>query len=1502
MKYEGCGVFLALLLAATPLPCRAQVALPAGVRAVWDMDAAYHEATPTRERICIDGLWRFQPAQKAGPPPAGDWGYFKVPGPWPQYRVNAWMAEEAQTLDRNPAWQQTDFKQVDLAWYEREIVVPEAWAGRRITLSAAWVDSYAAVFLDGKQVGELNFPGGDLEITTDCHPGQKQVLSVFVAAKPRSPKIDAYVAQAPSQRGTIGAFRGLCGDVFLCSAPAGPRIDDVKADTSVRKWQLGVDAAVSGLEEGAAYTLSGQVMDGARQVLAIVSKPFTAADLASGRIVFTSAWRPGKLWDTITPQNQYDLRLSLLDGKGAVADQFLPVRFGFRELWIDGRDFYLDGTRIHGSAVPLDNAVMSPSACTYDRARATFRRLKSFGINLVYTHNYNCTAGVHLSYDEVLRAADDEGMLVSFSLPNWIDYEWPWNEKHPETTNGYPQDVAYYVRSAENHPSVVFWSTSHNVMGYSQDENPDLIDGLSPADRAPGAHPDPQGDHNVYIASLVSDVIHRFDDTRPIYHHESGNMGQMYTLNCYLDFVPMQERADWFEHWAEKGVKPLFLVEYGLPMDENWLNYREGYVLFGSPMLHELWTPEWGAQYRGDAAYRLSDDEKENIRFEAQHWRSQQMFHKSLYPHFERASFPNVNGVQAMYISDDWPAFRTWGVSAFTPWELLGRGWRLSPGVSLPAVPCATDWDHLQKPGYSPDFIPPVNSIDAGGKLADWTANSSARAFLRYSRPLLATIGGKPARFTSKDHNFLPGETVAKQAIIIDDSRHPVTCDCSWSIGLASSAKGHGAKGSKAVAVETGQQARVPISFVVPANTPPGHYQLEMSAKFSTGETQDDAFGIDVLPPATRPKPGSAGIALFDPAGETGKLLARLGVHTRPVTAGSSLAGCSMLVIGKDALAPSGPEPDLSRVPDGLKVLVFEQTKDVLEERLGFRVQEYCLRRVFPRVAAHPALAGLTAENLRDWRGAGTTVPARIPWSRLTNFKLVGNGGWEGPEGMYESWAGLDVVRPWRCGCDGSVASMLIEKPACGDFLPIVDGGFNLQYSPLMEYREGRGMVLFCQMDVTGRTEEEPAADRLAANLLAYVSAWKPAPRRQVLYAGPPEGKAHLESTGLKVADYAGGAPAAGQVLVVGPGGGQLLAPHAAAIDRWVKAGGSLLALGLGQDEANSFLPFKVATSMAEHIASDIRPQPLDGLFAGVSPSDLYVRDPRQIPLVTGGAAVIGDGVLANKANVVFCQLLPWTYDYKARNGSAWHLGNTAHNVKPTFQRASFLLSRLLANRGATPDTPLLGRFGKPPVDAESLQDLLDATYLEGGGKELVLSARWKGLSVAFATTRSSPQGWNTPAFDDSQWSAVEFPGTWYPKGPTQSGWNFYYRLKFDAPADAAGKDMTLMLGPAYDEDWVYLNGTEVGGFHGNGHPSQKCAISGALLHAGENVLAVRVLVWHDAGGVQPMGAAGQLAGEQWKRLRDPLAYLPRDGARQLWGLYLDLPTYYDDPYRYHRW
>jgi hypothetical protein len=457
-----------------------------------------------------------------------------------------------------------------------------------------------------------------------------------------------------------------------------------------------------------------------------------------------------------------------------------------------------------------------------------------------------------------------------------------------------------------------------------------------------------------------------------------------------------------------------------------------------------------------------------------------------------------------------------------------------------------------------------------------------------------------------------------------------------------------------------------------------------------------------------------------------------------------------------------------------------------------------------------------------------------------------------------------------------------------------------------MEYREGRGMVLFCEMDVTGRTEPDPAAARLVGNLIGYVSAWKPAPTSdRVLWAGDAAGKAHLESLGLQVDDATGAALPAGEVLVVGPGGGRKLTASAAAVRSWLARGGSILTVGLDQEEADAFLPFRVTTKRDEHVAAIFPPPAAGSALAGISPAEVYVRDPRPIPQVTGGAEAVGDGVLAvgQGGRVVFCQLAPWQYDYRAANPSAWNLGYVNHNVKPTFRRTSFLLSRLLGNLGAAPSTPLLQRFGKPPVDGEPLQDVVDALSLEGDGKEIVLSTQWKGLSL----TQEAPGGWQALDFDDSRWQTVRVPGPWardYSAATPPHHWEFLHRLRFDVPADMAGADMAVVLGPVQDEDWVYLNGHQIGGRNGNAatRAPRRYPIPKGLLRPGENVLAVRTHNWGYPGGILPMTTLAEPDRRQLKRLEDPVKYLPADSARYLSGLYLDFPTYYDDPYRYERW
>lgn len=1260
--------------------------MPDGVKAVWDMDKAYCETTPTRERICINGLWKWQPGttQSDNVPDAG-WGYFKVPGNWPGIRN--WMQKESQKLYPHPSWKDKSVNDISVAWYQREIVVPLNWTNRRIIFRVEYLNSSALVFIDDSIAGEILFPAGELDLTAICFPGKKYTVTMKVTALPLQDIVAIYSdTNAPRQGKGLVSRRGLCGDVYLYSVPLKATIKDVQVITSFRKGEIALKTRMENLKQGSIYSLNAVITEKGHRIKEFRSSEFRLNDLTDGTITFAEIWKPDKLWDIHTPQHMFNLYVTLFENK-LQADSAFQECFGFREFWIDGRNFYLNGTRIFLSTVPFDNAQVGAALANYEGAKESLKRLKSFGINLVYTHNYGCEPGTHLSFEEILKAADDTGMLISLSQPHFGQYNW--TVPDADQNNGYARHAKYYTEVAHNHPSVVFYSMNHNGCGYSEDMNPDYIDGINRMDS-------PWGKNNVNKALRTEAIVKALDDSRIIYHHSAGNLSSMHISNFYPNWVPIQELNDWFEHWATVGVKPLFLCEFGAPFTWDWAMYRgwyKGKREFGSAIAPwEFCLAEWNAQFLGDKAYKISEFEKKNLRWEAGRFKSGAVWGRNSYPYnFDNRILEERNPVFAMHVGDNWRAFRTWGLSVNSPWH-FSPYWKLKDDAENSRKDFSVDWENLQRPGFSADFAERADrmDLDIAFDQSDWIPNDAGDALIQNNMPLLAYIAGKSSAFTGKDHNFMPGTGVEKQLIIINNSRETVTCECRWELNLPEIENG-----TKTVTIATGQQECIPLRLNLPASLSPGNYDIKTTVRFSNGEIQKDIFTINILPSLTHPE-SAVKTALFDPKGETHKLLDDMGIKYQTVDPEADLSGYELLIIGREALTVESKGPYVGNVRNGLKVIVFEQTSEVLEKRFGFRVQEYGLRKVYKRIPDHPMMKGLGNENLHDWHGEATILSPRLEYK--VDYKVF-----DGAPTV--KWCDIPVTRIWRCGNRGNVASVLIEKPACGDFLPLVDGGFSLQYSPLMEYHEEKGMVLFCQMDVTGRTEPDPAADLLVRNMLSYVSEWKPVIKRQAVYAGNQEGLDHLTKAGFKPISSNNHKLTDREILILGPADKQKLTYTAKEIGKWLKSSGYLLAVGLDQDAVNTFLPFKITMKKEEHIAAYFDALNTSSLFAGIGPADVHNRAPVEIPLVKAGTEIVGNGVLAkaNNSNAVLCQLVPWQCDYSGEQ----------HNIKQTYRRSSYLMSRLLSNIGVESSTPVLDRFSKPLAVGSTEKRWLDGLYLD---------------------------------------------------------------------------------------------------------------------------------------------------------------------------------------------
>jgi beta-galactosidase len=1227
------------------------------------------------------------------------------------------------------------------------------------------------------------------------------------------------------------------------------------------------------------------------------------------QFTWSANWLAERLWDIDDP---YLMNARIrLSGKGWTDERL--VRFGFREFEVRGKEFYLNGSAVRMRPVPqVDMPLIG------DVVRQWVKGVKSLGFNMLMVRNGRAP-------DIMIDEADRQGLMIFAELPELKNYvvRDTWEENKEDWSRRMARSITEYF----NHPSIVMWWSGFNVFAHGEDQNPARIGQLE----AMKIRND-EWERRVKIGWEAMDRMRAEDPTRGVYSHNGSIVGDIQTTNVYLCLIPLQEREEWLSDWAEKGDMPFLACEFGLPLDNTfmqgragggWTSLGQGKNAKGAANSAMMLT-EYAAVYLGSDAYKLqTNDYADGIvqsHFEGfihdrnlglNGWSS-----ATVDPLIRLIRSDAYQRIQVLFNKNTFRSWRGWGMTGgVNPWSFTGH------------THVETTWrgniDNMSlgpfKPGTRGKYRSEIskglyyNYMEGG-----WEKLPAFHALVPNNQDLLAYIGGDAGQgFTDKDHQYYSGDRIAKQVVLINDKRDPVRFDAHWRVNVEGEIV---AEGRLTETLQPGKNGFIPFDALLPAvsdQVRQGSVQLEVKA---AGETLSDEFVFRVYP---LERVGNETV-------KTATVVSEEVVEVKaPKPEKKERRGffARLFGIGDDSSeqASESAEPETKSVEeivtierelelDGSPVMLVSgdgSTRDWLQA-LGHPIQEWDSASDLPLVIGRGALESgqVQLSDLREWihRGGVALISSPTPaWvadqlgMRITphpsrrvfstaqphplsdGFDREDLRDWNGSSRTVEGYpeysdvlqvSGDKLYHGWRWGNRGSVASFMVEKPHHSGWSPIFEGEFDLAYSPLMELSFGKGRVLLSTFDLEDNVGLTPAADQLAARLVDYASG----------QYGLSQTKGHVHYVGAgswsrifgKMGAHLTQKPDEAKVLVLGKRHGM----SDSEIEDVLRSGRNVLMLRGAELPAFSGWSWDVgADNFYGTTEVPVWPE-----TTALSFGDFHSRAPYPFWRIQGEGSA-AEGMLARK-EVGSGVLIATAFD------PTWIRADQQPFMRLTAWRHSRNIVALIAAMG-----------GGLELDSQifDLQSLPTGKIPLAGEWQLkwtrpLPAAKKPGLLQDDGISAAAQQSLGEDPDTATGWVAYGVPSDADFADPDRSGVDgeFVIQRKVTVPELWAGDDLKLNLGSVDDHDITFWNGERIGSI-GAEHPSPYSAnriyrVPAELVKAGENVLSIRVMDLFGGSGIQSSEFPAMLIRPDDKNLQFYHPDYRRDFA------------YGDDAYRYYRW
>lgn len=404
--------------------------------------------------------------------------------------------------------------------------------GERLVVRFQRVSMFCVMFVNGKECGRHLGAYTPFEFdVTDAVGDGDSFLALYV--HDRTGAEDG--RKAFNQMGSDKApTRRELDNFWTAGAPVLERrkaayVRDVFVKTSTRNGATELVAeVVNALKRPASARLSFEVRrwpDGATEQLTI---PAQSLDLPAGgarTVTMKVPWPDPRLWSPEHP-NLYVLE-STLAANGA--SDTLQTRFGFREFWVEGKQFMLNGSPIRLRGQSFCGLVHMPEARDRDLCREYFRRQKEqYDVNA-------CRVHARIGDAAIYQAADEIGVLLIDQSSIWSNMGSRYDQGGDLFVENTRREFGEWVRRDRNCPSVVVWDVENEMIRAQRNEK-----------------------RTSWVMKLDG-FVKAHDDTRPVEHSGAG----WYDPGQQIVHIHMQENyTRLLDEWAKRGTGPLVMGEF----------------------------------------------------------------------------------------------------------------------------------------------------------------------------------------------------------------------------------------------------------------------------------------------------------------------------------------------------------------------------------------------------------------------------------------------------------------------------------------------------------------------------------------------------------------------------------------------------------------------------------------------------------------------------------------------------------------------------------------------------------------------------------------------------------------------------------------------------------------------------------------------------------------------------------------------------------------------------